>query len=274
MPKPDDRRSTDPAQPAIVVAQGLVEGIRGLMPGCTVAAISSVGATWQMLAHAGTVELAPHWPRAAADRVRVTDRAEHDAGYLIAPFSAVELPTLLIVAPERGHEIPPRLLEHIRPLLDGGGVLLDRAVAAQRRDRLVRRIVSECRLRNGLEPRSLPDLEIALARLWPDAIATHHPAADVLANCDWGLRRLLRNACELNDAAIGRSPSHDGLLPPDTKSRIAIPAPRDGGAILIETGTAGELPDRDSIATATMIAAAPLRPRTTLRVAEAQHTPR
>jgi hypothetical protein len=262
-------RSTDHAQPALVVAQGLVEGIRGLVPSCTVAAISAVGATWQMLAHIGTVDLVPHWPRAAADRVRVTDQAEYDAGYLIAPFSAVELPTLLIVAPERGHEIPQRVLEHMRPLLDGGGVLLDRAVAAQRRDRVVRRVLSECRQRHGLEPRTLSDLQAALARLWPDATAAHHPT-DALEIGDWGTRRLLRSACEHDDAAIGRSPSHDGLLPADTKNRIAIPTPRYGGAILIETSTAGELPDRDSIATATMIADAPLSTRPVLRLAKAR----
>ncbi|MEO9176253.1 MAG: hypothetical protein ABI317_12135 [Gaiellales bacterium] len=241
--------------PLPTLAQGLAEGIRTLAPTCTVAVVAAVGSQWQQLARIGSVDIAPHWARAVAERISVTDTPEHDAGQLIAPFAAIELHALLVLAPERGEQVPARVLEAVRSMLTGGGVLLDRAIDAQRRDRLVRRVVSECRLRDGRRPRTTSELEHTLAGLWPKATAElHHGSA--LGNLPWNARRLIATAARDDHPAIGRTPSHDGLLPADLRNQIAVPIGNGEGAILIEVDAAGETPDTDTVATAMRIACA------------------
>jgi hypothetical protein len=247
------------SMPLPTLAQGLAEGIRTLEPSCTASVVVAIGPQWQQLARCGNIDIASHWTRATAERVSVTDTPEYDAGKLIAPFAAIDLHALLVLAPEQGEQVPGRVLETVRSMLTGGGVLLDRAVDSQRRERLVRRVVSECRLRDRRPPRTTRDLERMVAELWPSASAEVHPISAV-GNLPWNARRLITTAARDGYPTMGRTPSHDGLLPADLRSQIAIPIGTDEGAILIEVDAAGEAADTESIATAMRIAHAASEP--------------
>jgi hypothetical protein len=239
--------------PLPTLAQGLAEGIRSLEPSCTAAVVVGMDSQWQQLGRSGSVDIAPHWTRAIAERISDTDTPEHDAGKLMAPFAAIDLHAMLVLAPEQGEDVSSDVLETIRSMLTGGGVLLDRAIDVQRRERLVRRVVSECRLRDGRPPRTTRDLERMVAELWPGATAELHHAS-ALGNLPWNARRLITTAARDGHPTMGRTPSHDGLLPADLRSQVAIPVGNGEGAILIEFDAAGELPDTDSVTTAMRIA--------------------
>jgi hypothetical protein len=236
--------------PVIAAATDLATGIRVLAPTCSIAIVAAVGTHWQLLAHRGEIDVTRHWQRDIADRIRVSDRPEHESGCLVAPFSCVELNALVVIGPEPGQHVPSRIVERARPLLDGGGILLDRALTAQRHDRALRRGVAERRRRSGRAPRSIPDLERALAGLWPGAAAGFHPAS-AIERMPWTIGWAMRVATERGAPAVARRPTDEGLLPPDLRWEIAVPAL--DGAMLIEIRAAGEPADDASIATAACI---------------------
>ncbi len=244
---PSDRAN---ALPVVAAATDLATGLRGLAPTCSIAIVAAVGRDWQLLARRGEHDVARHWQRATADRIRVSDRPEHESGRLVAPFSCVELNALVVIGPEHDEPLPGHVLERARPLLDGGGILLDRALTAQRHDRALRRVVAERRRRSGIAPRSLPALEGALAGLWPRAVAGFH-AASAIAQMPWTIGWAVRVATERGAPAVARTPADEGLLPPDLRWEIAVPVL--DGAMLIEIHAAGEPADNASIATAVEI---------------------
>jgi hypothetical protein len=236
--------------PVIAVATDLAIGFRVLAPMCSIAIVAAVGTDWQLLVRRGEIDVTSHWHRALADRVLITDRPEHESGCLVAPFSCVELHALLVIGPDE--HLPARILERSRPLLDGGGILLDRALRAQRHDRVLRRVVGERRRASGLSPRSLPALARAVTGLWPGAEAGFH-AASAVEEMRWTTGWAMRVAIERGAPAVARTPIDEGLMPPDLRWEIAVPAPALGGAMLIETHAAGETADTASIAVAAEI---------------------
>jgi hypothetical protein len=244
---PDAAHSQTPA--LVAVATGLADGIRSLVPTCTVGVIVGVGAQWQLLAQHGPADIASTWRASVAARVRDSDRAIEDADTVVTPFSSVTLHALLVLVAEPGGHVEISADGFVQPLLAAGGVLLDRALAAQRRDRALRRVVLECRARNGYRLRTIDDLELALHALWPEATVKFH-ACNAIGSAPSSLRGPLRTACNLGLPTVSRTPAHDGLLPRDLAFRVAIPMPAHEGALLIEAHAAGEEPDAESVATA------------------------
>jgi hypothetical protein len=247
-------RVTDPEAPAIVaVATGLAQSVHTLMPACSAGVVVAVGSEWQLLAQRGSTDIASSWRASLAERVRDSDRGEQDSSHLVAPFAAVQSHVLLVLVAEPGGQLPRRAYRTLRPVLDEGGVLLDRAVAAQRRDRAIRRVLLACRERDGHPLRTIDDLEDALSALWPNATAHFHKTTD-LARAPRAARRLLRSACDRDQPTVGSTPTGNGLLPPTLRCQVAIPLPSRGGAILVESSAGGEEPDMDSVATALGVA--------------------
>jgi hypothetical protein len=141
-----------PGERALVrVADGLAHAIHTLLPGSTAAVVVvGLGSEWRLLGQRGPVDLSPTWRHAVARRVRASDRPHEVDEYLIAPFSAVSLEILLVL--RRGADTPDlaRLRVIVQPLLDAGGILLDRASAVTRLDLPHRRdIEEELRLLTG-----------------------------------------------------------------------------------------------------------------------------
>jgi hypothetical protein len=248
---PDAAHSRTPA--LVAVAAGLADGIHSLAPTCTAAVAVAIGAQWQLLAQQGPADVASTWRASVAERVRDSDRTIEDANIVVAPFSSVRLHALLVLVAEPAGRVQFSADSFVEPLLAAGGVLLDRALAAQQRDRAIRRVVLECRARNGYLLRTIDDLERELHALWPNATVRFH-GRNALEGAPCSLRGPLRTACNLGLPTVSRTPAHDGLLPQELAFRIAIPMPTREGALLIEAHAAGEEPDAESVATAIELA--------------------
>ena len=244
-----DRTHESGAHALIEIAYGLANGVHTLIPTATAAVAVSVGSGWQLLAQSGPIDVATTWRANEADQVRDSDLPQQHADHLVAPFSAVGLHALLIVEAASSEQMPRRAHAIVQPLLDAGGILLDRALIVQERDRAVRRVVRLCQHENARAAHTIDDLERAVASLWPEATARFHDPADLGSTC-WSARRLVRTACELDQPSVGRKPGHDGLLPIDLVYQVAIPVPSTSGAILIEVRAGGEELDTRSLATA------------------------
>ena len=247
----DTPRTHDPGAHALVeIAYGLANGAHTLVPTATAAVVVAIGSDWQLLAQAGPLASpADRWPAAVADQVRDSDLPQQHAGCLVAPFSAIGLHALLIVVAASSEQVPRRTHALVQPLLDAGGILLDRALVVQERERAVRRVVRLCQHEGGRAPRTVADVERAVASLWPAARARFHEPADPRGAC-WSTRRLVRAACDLEQPSIGRTPAYDGLMPVDLTHLVAIPMPAQDGAILVEVPAGGEELDTRSLATA------------------------
>jgi hypothetical protein len=244
-----DRTHEAGANALIEIAHGLANGVHTLIPSATAAVVVSIGSEWQLLAQIGPVDITSTWRADVANQVRDSDLPQQHSDHLVTPFSAVGLHALLIVESETSDQMPRRAHAIVQPLLDAGGILLDRALAVQERDRAVRRIVRLCQHENARHAHTISDLERAVASLWPEATARFHHASN-LADACWSTRRLVRNACELDQPSVGRTPAYDGLMPLDLLYRIAIPVPSTGGAILVTVRAGGEELDPRSLATA------------------------
>ena len=247
---PPASHATDPEALALVaVATGLADGIKTLVPECTVGVVAGIHSEWQLLAQRGPIDIATTWRPSLANRVRASDRARQTADYLVAPFSSVSLHVLLVLIAAPGQRLPARVRPAMQSLLDDGGVLLDRALAAQAHDRLIRRVVLLCQQRNGAPQRGIADVEKALSALWPNATARFYDAG-AFDEAPSTPRRLMGAACAGDQPVVGRTPAHHGLLPPDLTFHVAIPIRRHGGALLITAYAGGEEPDAISVATA------------------------
>jgi hypothetical protein len=231
------------------IAAGLADGVHTLIPSATAAVVVSVGSDWQLLASRGPLDITATWDAAIANQVRDSDLPQQHAGYLVAPFSSVGMHALVIVAAEPGEQLPRRAHALVQPLLDAGGILLDRALAVQQRERAVRRVVGLCQQTDLRPVHTLADLEDAIASLFVEGSARfHHCGAPI--GTGWSARRLVRSACETDHPSIGRTPAYEGLMPRDLAYQIAIPLPFQEGAILIEAPAGGEALDTRNLAAA------------------------
>jgi hypothetical protein len=231
------------------IANGLADGVHTLIPAATAAVVVAVGSDWQLLAARGPIDIAATWRATVANQVRDSDLPQQHADCLIAPFSSVGMHALLIVATESADQMPRRAHGIVQPLLDAGGILLDRALAVQERDRAVRRVVRLCQKKDVRPLSTIHDLEELVGSLWPSATARFY-TPDALAGTAWSARRLVRIACDLDQPSIGRTPAYDGLMPRDLTYLVAIPVPSQGGALLIEAPAGGEEFDTRTLATA------------------------
>jgi hypothetical protein len=231
------------------IAAGLADGVHTLIPSATAAVVVSIGSDWQLLASRGPVDITATWRAAVANQVRDSDLPQQHAGYLVAPFSSVGMHALVIVASDSGEQLPRRAHALVQPLLDAGGILLDRALAVQQRDRAVRRVVGLCQKKDVSQVPRLADLEDAIAALFVDGSARFHHAGGPVG-AGWSARRLVRSACETDQPSIGRTPAYEGLMPRDLTYQIAIPLPFQEGAILIEAPAGGEALDTRNLAAA------------------------
>lgn len=235
--------------PLLEIAEGLANGVHTLLPGCTAGVVIAIGDEWQLLAERGPSDVVGSFDEAIASRVRESDAPVERAGYLIAPFSSVTAHVLLVVIGDAGKELPTRAFAVIQPLLDAGGILLDRALALQERDRARRRVVVLCQDRSGRGPHSLPDLEHSLTLLWPGGAVRFFDRAQ-LAGGSWSERRIVRTACDLERPAIARRPVLAGLLARDFRYQLAIPLQGRRGALVIDMPAGGEELDTQSVAAA------------------------
>jgi hypothetical protein len=233
----------------LATRQETATGVHTLLPSCSAAIVIGVGAEWQLLAARGPQDIAASFDEALAAQVRDSDvPAEHD-GRLVAPFSSVTGHVLLVLVADEGLQLPERAFAIAQPLLDAGGILLDRALAVQDRDRAVRRVVLLCQERSGRQGRQLADLEHALTLLWPDSTASFYDQT-ALTGASWSCRRLIRTACDLDQTTISRRPVKAGLLGRDLRYQIAIPLREHGGALVVDVPAGGEELDTRSVAAA------------------------
>jgi hypothetical protein len=125
------------------VADGLADAVHTLLPDCT-AAIVVVGAgpEWRLLAQRGGLDISANWRRTVARQVRDSDRSHDASDYLVAPFSAVALHVMLLLLPDSGERLAAGVRVVVQPLLDAGGILLDRA-ATEGRTFTARRVVED-----------------------------------------------------------------------------------------------------------------------------------
>jgi hypothetical protein len=126
------------------VAAGLADAIHTVLPRCT-AALVVVGddSEWRLLAQRGAVDVSSGWREAAAREVRDSDRSFEEADYLVAPFSAVALHVMLVLAPPAGEPLTLGARVIVQPFLDAGGILLDQALAVGSRDFLLRCVIGD-----------------------------------------------------------------------------------------------------------------------------------
>jgi hypothetical protein len=244
-----DRTREAGAHALIEIAYGLANGVHTLVPTATAAVVVSIGSEWQLLAQTGSIDIASTWRADVANQVRDSDLPQQHTNLLVAPFSAVGLHALLIVETASSEQMPRRAHGIVQPLLDAGGILLDRALAVQERDRAVRRVVRSCQHENARQVHTMAQLEHAVASLWSESSARFYDASDVSGAC-WSARRLVRTACELDQPSVGRTPAYDGLMPVDLAYQVAIPVPTMDGAILVRISACGEELDTRSLATA------------------------
>jgi hypothetical protein len=235
--------------PLLEIAEGLANGVHTLLPGCTAAVIVAVGDEWQLLASCGQSDTFGSFDAALAGLVRGNDEAEERPGYLVAPFSSVTAHTLLVLIGDDGEELPARAASIVQPLLDTGGILIDRAIAVQERDRAVRRVVLLCQEHTGRPAHSRSYIEHALTLLWPDTNVRFYDRA-TLAGASWSERRIVRTACDLDRPTVSRRPVSAGLLDRDHRYQIAIPMLEQLGALVIDMPAAGEELDTRSVAAA------------------------
>jgi hypothetical protein len=247
---PTETRAPETGRLALLeIAAGLADGVHTLIPSATAAVVVAIGPEWQLLATRGPIDIAEGWRGAIANQVRDSDLPQQHGDYLVAPFSAVGMHALLIVASETSDQMPRRAHALVQPLLDAGGILLDRAIIVQQRERAVRRVVRLCQLKETRPLRTIADLERTVASLWPNAVVRFHDPNE-LGGTPWSARRLVRIACDLDQPSIGRTPAYDGLMPRDLRYQVAIPMPSQDGALLIECSAGGEEFDTRSLATA------------------------
>ena len=235
--------------PLLDIAEGLAQGVHTLVAGCSATIVVALGDEWQLLAAREPQDVAARFDDALAARVRDSDAPAERAGLLVAPFSSVLAHVLLILEADDGHDLPECALALVQPVLDAGGILLDRAIAVQDRDRAVRRVVLLCQERTGRQGRAIADLEHALTLLWPDATARFYDRSD-LTGAAWSSRRLVRTACELDQTTISRRPADTGLLGRDLRYQVAIPMPEHRGALVVDLPAGGEEIDTRSVAAA------------------------
>jgi HD-GYP domain-containing protein (c-di-GMP phosphodiesterase class II) len=237
----------DSGLPLVDVAGAVTAAVRGLVPSCASAILIRIHGCWQILAQSGSADVALHHQRhlasldlGAAGVIR-TDR------HLVAKLASEQVAACLLLVALPGREVPERAHELVRAMLECAGSKLDGAATLQRRDRALRRRELLDR-ESSHQPRSVTDLEEAVASLWPRC-AARYIAQDALAGLDHATRRLVKSACSTGVATEMDEPDNTTLLRSDWVHRIAVPV-GSRGALLIEPAAAGEGLDGESVAAA------------------------
>jgi hypothetical protein len=126
------------------VASGLAEAIHTVLPRCTAAlVVVGEGLEWRLLAQRGGVDISSGWRETVACDVRDSDRSYEEADYLVAPFSAVALHVVLVLAPSAGEPLTLGARVIVQPFLDAGGILLDQALAGGSADFPLRCVIGD-----------------------------------------------------------------------------------------------------------------------------------
>jgi hypothetical protein len=239
--------TADSDLPLVDVAGAVTAAVRGLVPSCASAIVSRIDGCWQIVAQCGPADVALYHQRhlalldLGAVGVIRTDR------HLIARLASERVAACLLLVALPGCDVPERAHELVRAMLECAASKLDGAATLQRRDRALRRrelLDREC----SHLPRSIPELEEAVASLWPRCTA-RYIAQDALAGLDHATRRLVKSACSTGVTTAMDEPDSMALLPSDWVHRIAVPVP-SRGALLVEPAAAGERVDGESVAAA------------------------
>jgi hypothetical protein len=180
------------------VASRLANEARRLVPICTAAIAIDVGSRWQLLAQAGTVDVAADWRGTLAASTGGSAGSHRGDGYWAAELAGERLRALLILVAETEAGVPLRAQDTLGALLAGAGGQLAAARSAQQQDRAARRIELLSRPQPGVRPSRVTDeIEDTIASLWPQAAARFH---DLGANrsAPSALRRLAQSAFDLD----------------------------------------------------------------------------
>jgi HD-GYP domain-containing protein (c-di-GMP phosphodiesterase class II) len=245
-----------PTADLVGVAIELAEAAHGLVPTCTAAVAVAVGSRWQLLAQAGTVDVASDWRGTLAASTAGGDGPRQGDGYAVAVVPATTLRAVLILITEPDREIASRALDAIGDLLGEGGRRLDLAHATQQRDRASRRIQALSRQHSELRPSRVTDrLESTIAGLWPDAIVRFYDLASS-KEASGSIRRLAQSAYDLDNPVFDDAPVARRLLPAAQSYRFAIPFRARRGALIVIVASNGEALDNESVAVAHALARA------------------
>ena len=249
---PDVSAAGEPQFPALLeVAGEIAAGVRALVPSCSCEVAVQVGATWQVVGHGGSEKVVGKRHAAVGEALGQSDsRTDH---CLVATFSCRLAAARLVLLANEEEPIPPWAEEAVQAVLQQGGAVLDRALAAQQRDRAIRRLAVV--RRSNENPTAAPTVDgllEAIASLWPRTSVSYH-GRDGRTTESSTIRRLVRTACDLNRAAIDEPQAARGLLGLEASRRVAIPADRRRGAFLVEMPIAGEELDVESVAAAEIL---------------------
>ena len=198
----------------------------------------------------GPIDVSATWRATVADQVRDSDLPQQHADHLVAPFSAVGLHALLIVEASSSEQMPRRAHAIVQPLLDAGGILLDRALAraGARPRRAPRRasLPARERARRAHDRRPRARRGIALAR-GDGTVPRPRPISPAPAGRPGG-------SCAPPASSISRASAASRAMtascPATSIYQVAIPVPSTSGAILVEVRAGGEELDTRSLATA------------------------
>jgi GGDEF domain-containing protein len=228
------------------VASRLAGEARALVPTCTAAIATDAGSRWQLLAQAGTVDVAADWRGTLAASAGGTGSHRGD-GYWVAELAGTQLRALLILVAETEGGVPLRVPDTL--LADAAGQLAA-ARSAQQRDRAARRIALLSRPHPGVRPSRVTDeLENTIASLWPRATARFHDLG-ASRSAPSALRRLAQSAFDLDQPVTEEGPNARRLLPADLTHRFAIPFRSRRGSLIVDVQANGEQLDEESVAVA------------------------
>ncbi len=241
--------SAEARPPALLdVAGEIAAGVHALVPSCSCAVVVQLGVGWQVVGESGCDDVAGGHHRAVAEAIARGKAQRH--GVLVETFGSHALVARLVLATDGDEPIPELAQEAVQAVRQQGGALLDRALAAQQRDRAIRRLASSRAHGDGLACATTVDgLREAMASLWPDATVAYH-GRDALGSAPFVLRRLVRAACDQDRPAVDEAPAAGAVLGLDARRRFAVPAASRQGAFVLETAIAGEELDAESVAAA------------------------
>jgi HD-GYP domain-containing protein (c-di-GMP phosphodiesterase class II) len=257
-----DASPSDETAELVVVARALARDARALVPSCTTAVAVEVGSRWQLLAQSGSVDVTVDWRGTLAASTGGGDGSRRGDGFAVAVLPTTRLRALVILIAESDVAVAGRALDAVSGLLSRHAPLLDRALAAQERDRASRRIELLSRQHSETRPSRVTDrLEGTISSLWPNAEVRFF---DLGSNREApsAIRRLAQSAYDLDSPMFDDAPTARRLLAPDLTYRFAIPFRTRRGALIVEVRADGEALDNETVAVAHAVTrAAELRDR-------------
>src|SRR4051794_6190603 len=94
----------------VLVAQALARDDRALVPACTIAVAVEVGSRWQLLAQAGSVDVAVDWRGTLAASTGGGDGSRRGDGFAVAVPPTTRLRALVILVAESDAGVASRAL--------------------------------------------------------------------------------------------------------------------------------------------------------------------